>query len=141
MDQRWTLKLLLTPPTTTVNFLAGSSHSRKLKLGIQLYPTKLNSKTKINWRKSYKKSKMREDYHFQAEQYSDYFREGFNKKNIKIYGIFHQNFTTPTPFLWKKNIFFPQFFLCLYNVYNYQIWREKIYIYFFFNVLKKKGEV
>ena len=54
LDQRWTLKLLLTSPTTTTrNFLNSTRHSRRLKLGIQLNQTKLNTNSKS---KSEKKS-------------------------------------------------------------------------------------
>ena len=52
-----------------------------------------------------------------------YIREGFNKKNIKSYDIFHPNLPPP-PLWWNKNIFFHNFFLCLYYVYYHQSWRE-----------------
>ena len=45
------------------------------------------------------------------------------KKNIKSYGIFHPN-CTPPPLLWKKTHILYTIFVCLYLVYNHQIWRE-----------------
>ena len=39
-------------------------------------------------------------------------------------GAYRSPVCPPTPLRWKKTILFHNFFLCLYNVYNHQIWRE-----------------
>ena len=41
-------------------------------------------------------------------------REGFNKKNIKSYGIFHPNFTPPPPPSMEKNHFFSSIFFYVF---------------------------
>ena len=65
-----------------------------------------------------------------------FLREGFNKKNIKSYGIFHQNFTTP-PFYWKKTLFSHNFFYVFIMFITTQFgenFKEKIIFCLFKNV-------
>ena len=62
-------------------------------------------------------------------------REGFNKKNIKSYGIFHPNFTPPPPPFDEKKPFFSTIFCYVFIMFVItkfgENFEEKMDIFFF----------